>query len=469
MSSAAVVLISRSPGTLRNRLLPSDSSVAQRIGNAAFFAPPTRMVPESCLLPRIRIASMTERPPLRCPLASRKAVQSGPGTVFDPVLFAQQLSLPRMACLRSTRFRRRPGLADRARPHSKVVGGLSTCRHAKIAALLFFVLAGTQKVAWAQVATFDIRRFSPPTDPQGSLALEPVTTPGHLAWAAGFIESYAHRLLVLKDASGRELAVPVRDQLSFDALFNVGIGERLALGLRIPTVMAQTGDAFPTSGWRVPRSALGDLGFDAKATLIPRGTLGGMGLAAVARMTVPTGNADSTVSTKGVTGELRLLGEIDWIVTALRASAGVMVRSERQVLLGDTYGQELPWAVGLVVKPRALGIDSQGRWQWFIESSGAVAVTPSFAFGRGSPASLGIASRYAFARDFSALAGIQLPLDSAVGVPSIRFVFGISWAPRFRDADGDGIPDDADDCPELAEDFNGVEDDDGCPEGNDAK
>lgn len=202
-----------------------------------------------------------------------------------------------MACLRSTRFRRRPGLADRARPHSKVVRGLSTCRHAIIAALLF-VLAGTQKVAWAQVTTFDIRRFSPPTDPQGSLALEPVTTPGHLAWTAGFIESYAHRLLVLKDASGRELAVPVRDQLSFDGLFNVGIGERLALGLRIPTVMAQTGDAFPPSGWRVPRSALGDLGFDAKATLIPRGTLGGMGLAAVARMTVPTGNADSTVSTK---------------------------------------------------------------------------------------------------------------------------------------------------------------------------
>jgi hypothetical protein len=57
-----------------------------------------------------------------------------------------------------------------------------------------------------------------------------------------------------------------------------------------------------------------------------------------------------------------------------------------------------------------------------------------------------------------------LPLDSAVGVPAVRGVIGISWAPRFEDADGDGIGDDADDCPELAEDPDHVEDDDGCPE-----
>ena len=372
-----------------------------------------------------------------------------------------------MASIQPTRVCRRPGLAGGTRSLSKWVRRSFACRHAKSKALLF-VLFGAHNVARAQVATFDIRRFAPPTDPQGSLVLEPVTTPGHLAWTAGFLESYAHRLLVLRDGSGHEVAVPVKEQLSFDALFNVGIGERLSLGLRIPTVMGQTGDEFPGSGWRVPRSALGDLAFDAKATLIPRGSLGGIGLAAVARMTAPTGDANSTISTRGATGDLRLLGELDWIITALRVSAGVTVRSERQVLLGDTYGQELPWAVGLVVRPRALGIDSQGRWQWFVESSGAVAVTPSFAFGRGSPVSLGIASRYAFAQDFSALAGVQLPLDSAVGVPSVRFVFGISWAPRFQDADGDGIRDDADDCPELAEDFDGFEDDDGCPEDNDS-
>jgi len=381
--------------------------------------------------------------------------------------------------------RRSSGPADGARAISRAGACVATCRRAikfatrrycrvasggariqRVTALcsFLFVVIGTGKAAFAQVTTFDIRRFAPPTDPQGSLALEPVTTPGHLAWTAGFMESYAHRLLVLKDPSGHEVAVPVRDQLSFDALFNVGLGERLSLGLRIPAIMAQTGDTISAEGTRMPHSALGDLALDAKATLLPRGSLGGFGLAAVARMTTPNGDSSSTVGTRGVTGELRLLGEIDWIIAAVRASAGVLVRSDRQVLLADSFGHELPWAVGILVRPRAFGIDSQGRWQWFVESSGAVAMTPTFAAPRGSPAMLGISSRYAFAQDFSALAGVQLPLDSAVGVPSVRFVFGISWAPRFQDADHDGIADDADDCPELAEDFDGVEDDDGCPE-----
>ncbi len=349
---------------------------------------------------------------------------------------------------------------------------MATCRHAPqniIRVLIFlFGLFGTRHAAWAQEATFDIRRFSPPTDPQGSLALEPTATAGPGAWSAGFVSSYARRLLVLKDASGREVAVPVADQLSFDALFNIGIGERLAFGLRMPTILRQGGEPFPTTGQRVSRSALGDVALDAKATIIPRGSLGGLGLATLARMTVPSGDPNSTISTSGVTGELRLLGEIDWILAALRVSAGVLVRSEPQTLLGDTYGHELPWAVGLAIRPRALGLDSHGRWQWFVESSGAIAVTPTFASRRGSPASFGLSSRYAFADGFSALAGVQLPLDSAVGVPSLRFVFGISWAPRFQDSDGDGIRDDADDCPELAEDFDGFEDDDGCPEDNDA-
>ena len=36
--------------------------------------------------------------------------------------------------------------------------------------------------------------------------------------------------------------------------------------------------------------------------------------------------------------------------------------------------------------------------------------------------------------------------------------------PSFPDADGDGIPDDADQCPNEPEDFDGFEDEDGCPD-----
>jgi len=380
-----------------------------------------------------------------------------------------------MAYEETRQFRRSTGPADGARERvatrrcgQKMKSTFQSRTPARkcvlFGACLAFVWLGAEKVASAQVNLFDVRRFAPPTDPQGSLVLEPVTTQGHLAWTAGFLESYAHRVLVLKDANGKEVAVPLRDQLSFDALFNIGIGRRFALGLRMPAVIGQTGDTLADSGSHVPRSALGDLTLDAKLTLLPRGSLGGFGVAALARVSAPTGDAHGGVSTRGVTGDFRLLGEIDWIILALRANAGVQLRSERQSLFSDSYGQELPWAVGLMLRPRALGIDKHGRWQWFLESSGALALTPKFGTARGSPATFGIASRYALTQDFSALAGVQLPLDSAVGVPSVRFVIGLSWAPRFQDADADGIADDKDDCPELAEDKDGVEDDDGCPE-----
>jgi hypothetical protein len=35
---------------------------------------------------------------------------------------------------------------------------------------------------------------------------------------------------------------------------------------------------------------------------------------------------------------------------------------------------------------------------------------------------------------------------------------------RMADRDGDGIPDGRDLCPEMPEDHDGVEDDDGCPD-----
>jgi hypothetical protein len=60
--------------------------------------------------------------------------------------------------------------------------------------------------------------------------------------------------------------------------------------------------------------------------------------------------------------------------------------------------------------------------------------------------------------------GVELPLDSAAGVARVRALVGAGWAPRVRDADADGIADEVDECAELAEDRDGFEDADGCPD-----
>ena len=85
-------------------------------------------------------------------------------------------------------------------------------------------------------------------------------------------------------------------------------------------------------------------------------------------------------------------------------------------------------------------------------------------------------------------AAIGTDASGAIGSPDVRALLRIAWVsrsekpkpivapvvvvqpppptalPPVADADGDGIPDDADRCPEEPEDQNGVRDEDGCPE-----
>jgi len=65
---------------------------------------------------------------------------------------------------------------------------------------------------------------------------------------------------------------------------------------------------------------------------------------------------------------------------------------------------------------------------------------------------------------FSLLLGVGVGLDHAIGSPMFRGFVGVGWAPDFRDRDHDGIIDSLDRCPDEPEDFDGFQDDDGCPD-----
>lgn len=327
-------------------------------------------------------------------------------------------------------------------------------------------LLGARSAAAADVPALDLRRLSLPTDEAGALYTEPVRAPGPWNWNAAVVASYAHRLVVLQDRSGAEVAVPVKHQLSLDYGFGVGLGDRVALGVSLPSVMYQQGSdivGLVGGATALPASALGDLALSAKAILLPAGDLGGFALGALARVTLPTGDPSSYASEGSATGELRVLSELNLIAFSLRATLGAKVRGAETVYVDQPFGHELPWGAALVLRPQALGLDDKGRWSWALETHGAVAVTPSFASSSASPAILGAVARYA-PSEISLLAGVEAPLGSAVGVPLVRGVIGIGWAPRFHDADGDGIEDSKDECPELAEDRDGFQDGDGCPD-----
>lgn len=313
--------------------------------------------------------------------------------------------------------------------------------------------------------SLDLRNFHPPADPQGSLYLEPSSTPSAGDWNVGAWLSYTHRPVTLEDSSGTRVAIPLKNQLSLDYVAALGILDRLAISLTLPTVLYQNGDdvSAELGDGRLPQTAVGDAAFGLKATLVPTSSMGGFGLAALARVTAPTGDSRSYVSDGEVTGELRLLGELRLIALTVQGTAGAKIRGEQRTYVGQDFGHELPWGVAIGLRPQALGLDKHGRWTWTAEARGQIALSPELGSGPASPVLAGVSARYALG-DVSLIGGAELPLNGAVGSPQVRGVLGISWAPRFYDQDGDGIADDQDECPELAEDKDGFEDRDGCPD-----
>src|SRR5262249_43456601 len=132
------------------------------------------------------------------------------------------------------------------------------------------------------------------------------------------------------------------------------------------------------------------------------------------------------------------------------------------------FGNELPFGLGVSFRPQAIGIDPKGRMTWFLEMNGYVPAGPlaPFTSTAASALSLDAAIRVSVGADVSIVAGLGTSLLGGVGNAPVRGLLSVSWAPRAHDRDGDGIPDDVDQCPDLPEDKDGFQDADGCPDGD---
>jgi hypothetical protein len=154
---------------------------------------------------------------------------------------------------------------------------------------------------------------------------------------------------------------------------------------------------------------------------------------------------------------------------AIQGTAGFKLRFDESDVLSRTYRHEVPWGVALSVRPQAFGWDDKGRWTWVAEFHGATFLPPSQAAqDRGqstpvSPALAGLSARFA-PSDVSVALGVETALSQALGNPPFQVLASVQWAPRSHDIDHDGVPDDVDQCPELAEDRDGFQDADGCPD-----
>jgi OOP family OmpA-OmpF porin len=354
------------------------------------------------------------------------------------------------------------------------------------ATLLAAFFASLPSLAAAQtLPSVDLRTWRPSMAPEAGLVLEPAQAPGPWQWNVGAWASYAQMPVVLRSATTGAVAFePVAHLIGADLVAGIGLGDRSSIGVDVPLYLFQDGTSGlpPTivSGGKVPSSGIGDVTLLGKGVLLrndPHGVPLGFGLAALGALSLPTGERTSFQSDGSVTVSLRLLAEYALGVGALSASLGYLLRTAQQTwpdasIGGVTFGDEIPWSVGATLRPKGVlpSLDSGDRQSWEVALHGALPATPVAPFQAGSarlsPALVALDDRISLGhyRDAFVLGGLDIGLDEAKGVPAIRLVVALGWAPRAHDRDGDGVRDDVDECPDLAEDKDGIQDEDGCPE-----
>jgi OOP family OmpA-OmpF porin len=358
----------------------------------------------------------------------------------------------------------------------------------RFAAGFGIALATASAPAQAQI---DARTWRPSSDADASLVLEPAVTAGPGRWNVGVYAQYAQDPVVFRPATaaGGQPGPPlhiVQHSVGLDVVAGLGLGTRFAVGVDVPMALWQDGQAGNTPP--VTATAVGDVGLTGKATLLSndrQGVHSGFGLAALGTVFIPTRN-DSDVSDFGLGAELEVLAEYAVGIGALRATLGFSNRDQDSWPLGPGTrvlvpggvafgGNSVPWAFGLVVRPKvfAEALDNGDRQLWEIAAHGSLPAGPVAPFGIGafgasvlSPALLSFDDRVALGhnRELFVLAGGEIGLDGAIGVPAFRAVVSMTWAPRSHDKDGDGVDDEKDQCPDLPEDRDGLQDADGCPE-----
>lgn len=380
------------------------------------------------------------RPPELALLGSRGCDAAAGGTMawwWLPLLLAR-------------RRRRRPGLALRA-------------------VVLLFGLSPSLADAQARLERLDVA-------PAGSVTVR--SGPDrHAAGSVRLDVSYARDpLRVVRLEAGRPTVTRVvSDQVSAQLTADLRVMRGVAVSFALPSTLAVLGHRDQTFGLGPSTGGLGDLRVAARGAV----PVGPVSIGAELTWVLPTARGGSFVGAARHAFEGRAL--VGWHAEPIEVLLNAGVRSARSQTLGSlTLGSEALLALAVIGR--------WGPWSAGAELDGSIGLRDQARFRR---AETSLEARAFVERALGPLGRPRLAVGTGVldgwGTPSWRVVVGWSLsfgttpgasasAIRARrlprdltaskgDRDGDGIADARDRCLHLAEDHDGVLDEDGCPEG----
>ncbi len=240
-----------------------------------------------------------------------------------------------------------------------------------------------------------------------------------------------------------------------------GVMDKLQVGVSLPLIFSMSGQGLDpntamagSDGLQI--SGIGDLRAEAKYHVYDSGPFA---LAATGGLTLP--------SSFGAGGN-EFIG--DDLPTVRAHLAAQWTNADGKLTFGANTGV-------IFRKPRTIYSSKVGQ-QLTYGAAGAFHINDRVTvigevFGRSALTALDLSAsplegvgglRVKATRTLSVLAGGGAGLVQGIGSPGVRAFVSVGWAPDFRDSDHDGIRNDKDKCPIEAEDIDGFEDSDGCPD-----
>ncbi|MCB9676132.1 MAG: OmpA family protein [Alphaproteobacteria bacterium] len=274
------------------------------------------------------------------------------------------------------------------------------------------------------------------------------------SWFASGVFEYASQPLVFERPEGT--VVELDDLVAANLSVGYAPHERVRLDLAAPLFFYGEGVDGPLG------AGLGDVRASALVSLVaPLPEDGGLGLGFVVNADIPTGRPEAWLGQYTIAGGVGVAATWEGEKLTVGASASTQMRpntdpDDRPAYTrgGDAFG----WggSVGYLVA------DTTGLT---LEAHGEVPVDPTVRTAIGVPAEAILSFRHVRSNGGFLTAGLGTALTRGAGASPLRLLVGGGFGDvdgPWRDADGDGIEDKVDACPEVPETLNGFEDEDGC-------
>ena len=363
-------------------------------------------------------------------------------------------------------------------------------RAALAAAGVAFTVLGVEHEASAQPipsnngSGFDTHLFRPALDSKGFFHTNGTDILGKNDLSFGLVIDYGRGLLRVRD-QGQESSNLIDHSFQGTFSVNYGIANILVAGLTLPINLASGGEQFSNRLTPPGPTQVGPIGgggngtqwgtnvhdfqnasfiaLHAKARILR--VERGFGLAAAVQVGLPISDAPrNAAGDPGFWYWPQLIGEKRFGSTGqFKIGANVGYRghsvSDTVIDLKDGRfrdGNRMTYGLGLayrILEPVDIVADTYGT---YLLSDADSKVKPS------NEVTGGI--KVFVERNSYLMLGAGPRYTSGFEAADLRAFVGFIFEPSIGDRDGDGIKDDADKCPDQPEDFDGFQDEDGCPD-----